>query len=61
MPVKVTTATGRYGWIRPTERWRSTAIKLDRPEDFRVDETFYVNARDVLKPVVDSTNVRRAQ
>ena len=61
MPVKVTTSTGRYGWIRPTERWRSTAIKLDRPEDFRVDETFYVNGRDVLKPVVDSTNVRRAQ
>ena len=61
MPVKVTTSTGRYGWIRPTERWRSTAIKLDRPEDFHVDETFYVNARDILKPVVDSTNVRRAQ
>jgi len=61
MPVKVTTSTGRYGWIRPTERCKSTAIKLDRPEDFRVDETFYVNARDILKPVVDSTNVRRAQ
>jgi len=61
MPVKVTTSTGRYDWIRPTERWKSTAIKLDRPEDFRVDETFYVNARDILKPVVDSTNVRRAQ
>ena len=61
MPVKVTTSTDRLGWIRPTATWKSAAIKLDRPEDFRVDENFYVNARDILKPVVDSTTARKAQ
>ena len=61
MPVRVTTSTGRYGWIRPTERWKSTAIKLDRPEDFHVDETFYVNVNDVLKPAADSTTARKVR
>jgi aminopeptidase N len=58
MRVKVTTATGRLGWIRPTETWKSSAVKLNRPEDFRVDENFYVNARDVLRPAPDSTTGR---
>jgi aminopeptidase N len=61
MPVKVTTSTGRYAWIRPTERWKTTAVRLDRPEDFSVDENFYVNARDVLKPVADSTSAQKAR
>jgi len=61
MPVKVTTASDRLGWIRPTERWKSIAVKLNRPEDFRVDETFYVNARDILKPAADSTSARKAR
>jgi aminopeptidase N len=61
MPVKVTTTTGKLGWIRPTETWKSSAVKLDQPEDFRVDENFYVNTRDILKPVADSTTGRRAQ
>ncbi|HJQ53558.1 MAG TPA: M1 family metallopeptidase [Gemmatimonadaceae bacterium] len=59
MPVKVTTSTGRYGWIRPTESWKSVAVKLGRPEDFSVDKTFYVNAKDVLKPAADSTTTSR--
>src|SRR5438552_604825 len=59
MPVKVTTATNRYGWIRPTASWKTMALKLDRPEDFRVDENFYVNAKDLLKPAADSTTVRK--
>ena len=61
MPVKVTTSPGRYSWIRPTEIWQTTTVELNRPEDFRVDENFYVNARDLLKPAADSTNVRKAQ
>jgi len=61
MPIKVTTSTDRLGWIRPTERWKSGALKLDRPEDFRVDENFYVNAKDVLKPAADSTTARKVQ
>ncbi len=61
MRTKVTTSTGRLGWIRPAEKWKSVAVKLDRPEDFRVDENFYVNAKDILKPAADSTSARRVQ
>lgn len=58
MPVKVTTSTGRYSWIRPTARWKSTAVRLSRPEDFNVDENFFINAKDVLRPAADSTTGR---
>jgi len=61
MPIKVTTATDRFGWIRPTENWKSVALKLNRPEDFSVDENFYANARDILKPVADSTTARKVR
>ena len=61
MPVKVTTATDRYEWIRPTERWKSMAIRINRPEDLRVDENFYVNARDLLRPAADSASARIVQ
>ena len=61
MPVKVTTAPDRYDWIRPTEKWKSVAVKINRPEDFRVDENFYVNSRDLLRPTADSTSARRVQ
>jgi hypothetical protein len=60
IPVKVTTSPGAYGWIRPTESWKTVRLKLNRPEDFRVDENFYVVPKDLLKPV-DSTTVRKAQ
>ncbi len=58
MPVKVTTSTGSYSWVTPTERWKTMTVKLSRPEDFRVDQNFYVNAKDLLKPASDSTTVR---
>jgi aminopeptidase N len=57
MPVRVMTSAGSYSWIRPTEKWKMMAVKLGRPEDFRVDENFYVNAKDLLKPAPDSTTV----
>jgi aminopeptidase N len=59
MPVKVTTSTGSYSWIRPTEKWKTIAVKLSRPEDFRIDENFYVNAKNLLKTARDSTSVRK--
>jgi aminopeptidase N len=59
MPVKVTTSTGSYSWIRPTQNWKTMAVKLSRPEDFRVDENFYVCAKDLLKPAPGSTSARR--
>ncbi len=60
MPVRVITSTGRYGWIRPSEKWKAMAVKLGRPEDFHVDENFYVNAKDLLWPTADSTTARKA-
>jgi aminopeptidase N len=59
MPVKVTTSPGRLSWIRPTESWKTATVKLDRPEDFHVDENFYVDVKDLLKPATDSTTVRK--
>jgi len=61
MAVKVTTASGNLTWIHPTESWTTTTVKLSRPEDFRVDENLYVVAKDVLRPVTDSTTARKAQ
>jgi aminopeptidase N len=60
MPVKVTTAGDGPGWISPTGTWKTTTISVARPEDFRVDENFYVVAKDLLKPATDSTTVRKA-
>ena len=60
MPVKATTSPGMLTWIRPTESWKTIATRLGRPEDFRVDDNFYVVARDILKPATDSTSVRKA-
>jgi len=61
MPVKVTTSPDRSSWIRPTERWRATTVKLSRPEDFHVDDNFYIVAKNLLKPATDSTTVRKGQ
>jgi aminopeptidase N len=61
MPIKVTTAPGKMSWIRPTESWKTTTVRLNRPEELHVDENFYVVAKDLLKPPTDSTTVRKAQ
>jgi aminopeptidase N len=60
MPLKVTTSTGKLTWIRPTGRWKTTPVYLARPEEFHVDENFYVLAKDLLRPATDSTTVRKA-
>jgi aminopeptidase N len=61
MPVKVTTSPGTFTWVRPTTSWKTTAIRLARPEEFRVDENFYVVARDLLKPAADSATATRRE
>jgi len=61
MPVKVTTSPNTFTWIQPTESWKTTTVKLTRPEDFRVDENFYVVAKDLLRPATDSTTARIAR
>ena len=61
MPVKVTTSPGKLTWIRPTQIWKTTTARLNRPEDFHVDENFYVAAKDILRPATDSTTARTAR
>src|SRR5688572_15184922 len=51
MPVKVTLSPGTFSFIQPIERWLTTPIRV-KPEDFRVDQNFYITTRDVLKPAV---------
>ena len=47
MPVVVLAGPRRPVRLTPTEQWQTTDIGLKQPEDFRVDENFYVEARDV--------------
>ena len=46
MPVKVTTAPGKFEFIYPTTSWQRMNVAWMEPADFRVDESrFYVNLR----------------
>jgi aminopeptidase N len=47
MPVRVTLAPDRYSFITPTEQWQSAPTTLSSPAAFRIDENFYVTAKDV--------------
>ena len=46
MPVKVRLAGSGYTWISPTEQWQRAAFSLPNAADFRVDENFYVTAKN---------------
>jgi aminopeptidase N len=43
MPLRVSLEAGRWTTLRPRESWQTA--RLDHPEDFRVDENFYVLVR----------------
>jgi len=46
MPVKVTTAPGKFEFIYPTTAWQRMFISKMEPGEFKVDEDrFYVNLR----------------
>lgn len=48
MPVRVTLSAGEsFTLIHPTERWQTAKLRLKRAADFRVDERFYVVAKNV--------------
>ena len=49
MPVRVTLADSTYAWIHPTEAWQSVPVHLGTSA-FKVDENFYVLARDLDAP-----------
>ncbi|HEX6910488.1 MAG TPA: M1 family metallopeptidase [Longimicrobium sp.] len=46
MPVRVTTAPGTFERITPTEQWRTVPARGVTAGTFRVDENFYVEARN---------------
>ncbi|HEY4321305.1 MAG TPA: M1 family metallopeptidase [Gemmatimonadales bacterium] len=46
MPVKATVTPGTYSWLRPTESWQSIDSRATAA-DFKVDENFYVRAKNV--------------
>ncbi|HKC80106.1 MAG TPA: M1 family metallopeptidase [Gemmatimonadaceae bacterium] len=60
MPVKVRISPDEWTWIKPSTVWEASRKKFLYPENFLVDENFYVVARNILKPA-DSTTVRKAQ
>jgi aminopeptidase N len=46
MPVKVTTAPGKFEFIIPTTEWQTKKLSGITPEDFKVaEDLFYVNTR----------------
>jgi aminopeptidase N len=47
MPVRVTLRPGAYSWIEPTESWQIVETELRTPDEFHVDENFYVESREV--------------
>jgi hypothetical protein len=47
MPVAVLVGKGRSVRLAPTEKWQTTDVGLGGPEDFRVDENYYVESKRV--------------
>lgn len=47
MPVRAALGRGVLEWIHPTEEWQTVQTALGSADDFRVDENFYVRAREV--------------
>ena len=47
MPMAVRVSADSTVRLVPTEAWQTTALPLAHPEDFRVDENFYVVPRRV--------------
>ncbi len=50
MPIRVAAGEGQWVTLSPTEAWQTTTLPLAAPEDFRVDENFYVVARRASGP-----------
>jgi aminopeptidase N len=46
MPVKITTAPGKYDWITPTTAWQTNTLQGIAPEDVKMaEDLFYANVR----------------
>jgi aminopeptidase N len=50
MPVKVTLDDDGYTFVNPIAgEWKEVSLNIDNPEDFQIDNNFYVNDRYVIK------------
>lgn len=54
MPVRIFTSGSAESLIYPTEAWKTMTVHFTHPTDFRVDDNFYVNVRDVARPTPSS-------
>ena len=45
MPIRVTLADTGEALIRPTETWQTARLALNNPDEFRVDENYYVETK----------------
>ena len=59
MPVRVALSKGGYTLLRPTEAWQTVASRLSRPEEFGVDENFYVDVKNVGAPAASTPQHQR--
>ncbi|HEX9615420.1 MAG TPA: hypothetical protein VGA55_07925, partial [Bacteroidota bacterium] len=63
MPVKVTTAKGKFGVIEPTADWKTSALNLKDLSEFRVaEDLFLINVRltrSYLDPAAPESPGRR--
>jgi hypothetical protein len=50
MPIRVLLGGDQSAKLTPTEQWQTTALALEQPDAFRVDENYYVNTRWVDAP-----------
>jgi hypothetical protein len=61
MPVDVMVGPDREARLAPTERWQTATLTLERPDDFRVDENFFVESRQVERPDLASPTTGTAR
>jgi hypothetical protein len=45
MPVKVTLSPGKYEFVYPSTKWKSSSCSLPQKDDFQVNPDFYVTAK----------------
>jgi hypothetical protein len=50
MPVRVSVGRQPFQLLRPTAEWQTTPLPAGAPREVRVDDGFYVVARDVNAP-----------
>jgi aminopeptidase N len=61
MPVRVSVSADSTVRLSPTETWQTAALPLAKPEDFQVDENFYVTIRRVDPPDAPSRTSTTSQ